>query len=405
MQEHATVQGRAALQPSLLERTKALHPLLNEQAPLAEAQGRLTDATVRALDEAGLFGFYMPRCFGGSEIWPMEALEVIEALSYGDASTAWVAMALQVAGGTAAAYLVPSAAKEIFGERIPLIAGQGAPFGRADIVPGGYRLSGHYGYGSGALHSSWLHTGGLVYESGRARTVPNMRNPDARIFITRTTDAELKENWDVLGLIATGSVDYVIKDLFVPEEFTHRQNAKRPHQGGDLYRLGISGLSTSGHTGFALGVARRALDEIAALAVAPKRPSPLAEFGGENSFHEQYGRAEAQLRAARALVFEVWNEAQTSIQRGNDLSVREMTLLRLALNHVTTVAADVTEFAYRFGGGVAARSGPLQRMFKDMHTATQHMTVSPTILRESAKELLGLLKGKVWGSRIMIDPE
>ena len=94
-------------------------------------------------------------------------------------------------------------------------------------------------------------------------------------------------------------------------------------------------------------------------------------------------------------MFEAWNEAQTSIQRGNDLSVREMTLLRLALNHVTTVAAEATEFAYRFGGGVAARRGPLQRMFKDMSVATQHMTVSPTILRESAKELLGLLKGKI----------
>jgi hypothetical protein len=135
--------------------------------------------------------------------------------------------ALQVAGGTAAAYLVPPAAKEIVAERIPLVAGQGAPFGRADIVPGGYRLSGDYGYGSGALHSSCLHTGGVVYENGKARTAPNTRNLGARLFITRTADAELKENWDVLGLIATGSVDYVIKDVFVPEEFTHRQNAKR----------------------------------------------------------------------------------------------------------------------------------------------------------------------------------
>src|SRR5688572_19371758 len=125
MQEHAAVRGGVGLRLSLLERTRALHPLLNEQAPLAEKQGRLTDATIRALDEAGLFGFYMPRCFGGSETWPVEAVEVIEALSYSDASTAWVAMALQVAGGTAAAYLAPSAAKEIFGERIPLIAGQG----------------------------------------------------------------------------------------------------------------------------------------------------------------------------------------------------------------------------------------------------------------------------------------
>ena len=123
MPEDATALRGVALETSLLERTKALHPLLNEQAPLAEAQGRLTDATIHALAKAGLFGFYMPRCFGGSELWPLEALEVIEALSYGDASTAWVAMALQVAGGTAAAYLVPSAAKEIFGEEIPTYRG------------------------------------------------------------------------------------------------------------------------------------------------------------------------------------------------------------------------------------------------------------------------------------------
>src|SRR5688500_20351752 len=101
---HPTVRGGVAPQPTLLARTKALHPLLNGRAPLAERQGRLTDSIIKALNEAGLFGFYMPRCFGGSETWPMEALEAIEALSYGDASTAWVAMALQVGRGTAAAY-------------------------------------------------------------------------------------------------------------------------------------------------------------------------------------------------------------------------------------------------------------------------------------------------------------
>jgi hypothetical protein len=72
----------------LLGRTKALHSLFNEQAPFAEARGRLTDATIQALDEASVFDFYMPRGSGGLEILPMEALEV-ETLSYGDASTAW----------------------------------------------------------------------------------------------------------------------------------------------------------------------------------------------------------------------------------------------------------------------------------------------------------------------------
>lgn len=396
---------RTSPQPSLVERAKELAAPLSDEAALSEAEGRLTARSIEALRQAGMFGTYVPQCFGGSEAWPVEALQVFEAISYADGSAGWVLMATQVCMGTAAAYLTPSAAKTVFEERTSLIAGQGAPVARADVVDGGYRLNGVYSYGSGTLQANWLHSGGLVHENGLPRRHAGTNSPDARIFITPASDAEMMGNWDVLGLRATGSVDYAIRDLFVPEEFTHRQSANRPHQGGDLYRLGISGLSTSGHTGFALGVARRALDEIAALAVASRRPSPLAELGGGETFHQEYGRAEAQLRAARAFVFDAWDGAQTTLKRGEDLSVRETTLLRLALNHVTRVAAEITEFAHIFGGGHAARSGPLQRCFKDMHMGTQHVTVSSLILREGAKELLGLSKGKIWGSRAMIAPE
>jgi alkylation response protein AidB-like acyl-CoA dehydrogenase len=395
----------ASRQPSLVDAARALGPLLSEQAPKSEAAGRLTEATMEALRDAGMMHFYMPRCFGGAEVWPLEALEIIEALSYADASTGWVTMAAQVSMATAAAYLPPTAARQIFGAGMPIVAGQGAPFGRAEVTEGGFRLSGKWGYGSGVHHAAWTHTGAMVHEHGRPRTFPGTATPDARIFIVPIDEAELLGNWDVMGLRATGSVDYVMQDVFVPEEFTHRQNAKRPHQGGDLYRLGISGLSTSGHSGFALGVARRALDEIAALSVASRRPSMIPEIGGGEVFHQLYGEAEAELRAARAFVFDAWTEVQAQLQRGNDMSVRQMTLIRMALNHVTSVAARVTEFAYKYGGGTAARAGVLQRCFRDMFTGTQHITVSPWILRECAKELLGLSEGKVWGSRAMVEPE
>lgn len=395
----------ALTEASLVQAARDLRPVLDEQAPLGEAAGRLTDATVAALRDAGMLGFYMPRCFGGAECWPLEAIEIVEALSYADASTGWVAMAWQVSMATAAAYLPPSGARAVFGEGIAIVAGQGAPFGRADLAEGGFRLTGDWGYGSGIHHAAWTHTGAMVHEAGRPRCHPGTETPDARIFIVPIGAARLRENWDVMGLRATGSIDYAMDDVFVPEDFTHRQNARTPHQGGDLYRLGISGLSTSGHTGLALGVARRALDEIATIAMAPRRTSFLAELGGGEAFHEQYGLAEAEWRAARAFALEAWADAQAALQAGQDLSPRQTTLIRLALNNATRMAVHVTELAFRYSGGAGARNGPLQRAFRDMQTGAQHITSAPVILRECAKELLGLSRGKVWGSRVMVAVE
>lgn len=137
-------------------------------------------------------------------------------------------------------------------------------------------MSGDWSYVSGLLHSEWIHTGAIVHENGTPRIDLRTRNPEARIFIIPVEQAELKRDWNVLGLRATGSIDYSIRNVSVPEEFTHLLTANRPNLGGDLYRVGILGFAAIGHTGFTLGVARRTLDEIAALANSPSpRPSPL----------------------------------------------------------------------------------------------------------------------------------
>jgi alkylation response protein AidB-like acyl-CoA dehydrogenase len=389
----------------LITKARALASLFRDQAAKNEAAGKLTDETIAALRSGDFFGLMVPRCFGGAEVGPVEALEIYEIISEADSSTGWVLMAANVGTGSAAGYLPPKGAQAVFGKRIPIIAGEGGPRGRAEVdARGGYRLTGRWSYGSGVLHAEYLHTGAMVVRNGEPRMLPGTKIPEARTFIVPIGQAKMLGNWDVLGLVATASVDYALEDVYVPEEFTHSPNALVAQQGGNLYKIGIVGMSPLGHAGVALGIGRRALDELRALANASAgRPSALAERGGGESFQEQFAAAEAKLRAGRAFCYEVWADVEATLARGDDCSPRQFTLMRLSLNHVTTAVAEVCTFAHKTGGGVALRSGVLQRCFRDMFAATQHRIVSGFMLRECGRELLGLAEGKMWTSRGLAD--
>jgi alkylation response protein AidB-like acyl-CoA dehydrogenase len=389
----------------LVENAKALDPLLRAEAAEGEELSRLTDATMDALWEAGMMGLWVPRLYGGAELWPVASLETIEALSYADGSTGWVVMAAGVGTGTGAAYIPRSGADALFGDQITIISGHGAPRGQAHVEDGGFRLSGDWSYASGIRHSTYIHTGGIIYENGKPRIDPNTGAPEFRVFVVPIEDATLKENWDVLGLRATGSIDYSIKDAFVPADYTHIQRQRTANQGGNLYKLGIWGLGGIGHTGFALGAGRRMLDELAELARADDgRPMLLPVPGGGENFETLYGDAEARFRAARALVFESWRAMEELLPEDGPIPTRALTLIRLSLVHVTAVANDIASLAFTYGGGGALREGPLQRYIRDMMAGALHATTGPLILRQCAKDLMDMAEGKVWEVRSLEDP-
>lgn len=387
------VEGRAPR--VLLEKARGMAGLLRDEAARGDVEGALTGRTIAALRDGGMFTLMAPACVGGAEAGPVAALEVIEELSLADGSTGWVVMAAGLCIGTAAAFLDDAAVETIFaGGAIPVIAGHGGPNGTAVVERGGYRLSGEWRYGSGTKHAAYIHSGAVVFENGAPRRMPN-GEPEVRIFVTPREHAVLADNWNVLGLRATGSVDYTITDLFVPEAFSHPPGVLVPKRGGHVYRIGLLGIAALGHTGFALGVGRRALDEIAAF--AREQSGPTGRLRDSDAFHEHYGAAEAHFRAARALVYETWHEITQRIAGGSPMTTRQTTLARLAMSHVTSVVADLCSFAYRTGGGVALRDGPLQRCFRDIHAGTQHLHAHPLILRECGRELAGLAQGQVWG--------
>jgi alkylation response protein AidB-like acyl-CoA dehydrogenase len=374
-------------------RAKAVAAVADQYADEGDARGQLSAAVVDALHREGLFGMWVPRSIrGGAELDPVSSLRVIEHVSYGDPSAGWVLMAAALAIGTGAAYLGDAAVEDLFsgGERLPVIAGQGTRPGTAVPAPGGFRLSGSWGFASGIKHATHIHTLGLVDGTG-----------EPRIFVLPVGQATLVENWDVLGLRGTGSIDYRIDGVLVPDAYTHFAVTESPLRGGALYTIGIAGFALICHSGWACGIGRRLLDELTAkVRLGVGRSGTLA---GSEAFHEQYARAEGKYRAARALVYETWSEVRDALETGRRLGVRQQTMTRLALAHITWCCRDIADFVYGAAGTVALRSGVLQRLFRDMHAGTQHITSAPPVIRNAGRELAGLADRQRWVFLDLVD--
>jgi len=366
-------------------RAKDVAKVADLHAEEGDRAGRLSQAVVDALHREGLFGIWVPRSVrGGLELDVLSTLQAIESMSYGDPSAGWVLMAAMLAIGTGAAYLESDAVAELFGgDRLPVIAGQGTRPGTAVPVAGGFRLSGSWSFASGIKHATHIHTLGLIEGTN-----------EPRIFVLPVEKATLIDNWDVLGLRATGSIDYKIEDVFVPEGYTHFAVTETPKRGGDQYRLGIIGLATLVHAAWAAGVGRRLLDEL-----VTKVRAGVGRSGTQASsetFHEQYAKAEGAYRAARALVQEAWSSVKETLDRGAELTLRQQTLIRLAMAHITWSGKDIADFVYKSAGTLAMRAGTIQRLYRDMQTGTSHITSAPPTFRAAGRELAGLAEGKKW---------
>jgi alkylation response protein AidB-like acyl-CoA dehydrogenase len=368
----------------LAKRAAALLPLLDEHQGYGDEHGELAPEVVEAFHREGMFKMWVPQRLGGSELGPIDSLEVIEINSYGDPSAGWVQMAACLSTGTAAAYLGPDAVDVLFADGgYPVIAGQGTRPGNARSVDGGYLVSGDWSFASGLRHGTHIHTLAIIEETG-----------EPRIFVLPVDQAQLDlDSWDVLGLRGTGSVDYTIRDVFVPEQFSHFAFS-RDGSRGDIYKLGVIAFASVCHSGWAMGVGRRLLDELRQLVAAKKgRAGSSAE---SDHFQIQFAEAEAKYRAARAFVLEAWRDVEESFAAGHPISVRQDTLIRLAMGHITKTLFEVASFVYLAGGTTALRSGPIERMVRDVHAGSQHITSAPGTWRNCGRELAGLAGGEHW---------
>ena len=360
-------------------RAKALAPLIAELAPRIDTEYNLPAELVRALHEAGLYRLLLPRSCDGFEIDLTTFAETIETLAASDASTAWC-LGQNNGCAMSAAYLDLAAAREIFAPPESVLAwgpaASGAP-ARAVVADGGYRVTGAWSFASGSRQANWL--GGLtqIVERDGSPRLDDDGKPVTRTVLFPRANAKVTDVWQVIGLRGTGSDSYAIDDLFVPDArtFTRKLAASAP---GTLYRHSTVHIHAIAFAAVGLGIARAMLEDFVALA-RTKRPT-RGNFGKvlreNNTIQNNVGLAEAQLRAARAYLFESvrggWLEAEAL--DGGGLALERRLDMRAASTFAINSAAEVADTAYRLAGSTAIFDRqPFERRFRDMHAVSQQV--------------------------------
>lgn len=373
--------GMVEASGSLGGAAEALSALAREVAPSIETQRRLPEDLVSRLRASGLFRAGAPMGVGAAEAPPAVMLRCAEEIARGDGSTGWcvsIAATSSLLGG----WLPREGLLEVFGNPENVAAGVWAPRGAARRVDGGYRVSGRWSFCSGITHSDYLFGGCMVKDGSGG-------SPTPRVLGMAVSELEVVDSWHTSGLRGTGSHDAVADDVFVPE---HRSLwlLDPPTSAAPLYRFPIFSFFALSISAAALGIARGAIDECKELAVDKVGLGSSRTLGQRPTTWAAVAAAEASLRAARAFYYQAIDEAWAAALSTQPVSVELRVGLRLAATHAVRTAADVARSMYDLGGGSAIyETSPLQRRFRDAHTATAHFQVNPATWELTGRLLLG----------------
>ena len=373
---------------TLIEEAERLSAAFAERGDEIEANRRVPADVSAQLAEAGIYRMFVPEAVGGLEVSPDIGCRVFETLARGEASCGWVSFIGATSGSTLA--LIPDAtAKEVFATPETMIAGVFAPNGRAEKTDGGFIVNGRWQWGSGTENAQWVLGGSLLMENGEPMLDPN-GNPRAHMMMFNASEVEFLDTWHVAGLRGTGSTDFQVTDVFVPDEravaYLNPRNPDRP-----LYQFPNFTFLALGIAAVTLGTARAAINELVTLAQSKKRVGNSKTMAEKSHTQMEVARAEASLRSARAFYYEAIAAAWVVAERGERMPMELRRDLRLATNNAVEASVKTVDAMYTLAGGTSVyNSSRLQRHFRDVHVATQHIMIGPDILETVGKLYLGV---------------
>jgi alkylation response protein AidB-like acyl-CoA dehydrogenase len=372
-----------------LAAAQRLAPRAAALAERIEHERALPRELVDELLDAGLLGLCLPRSLGGREAHPAQMARALEELARADGATAWCAM-IASTSSLLGAYLSPQEAELIYARGRSVTGGVFAPRGRAQRRDGAFVVDGRWSFVSGVTHCDWV-LGGCVVHDREEPILLKDGSPDVRLMLMPIDSVEVIDTWSVSGLRGTASHDITAVAQLVPAARTVSLVTDRPRHPGVLYSFPLFGLLAVGIASVALGIARGAIEDLVSLAGAKTPAAGRKTLAERATVQAQVARAEAALRAARGLVLGEVDAAWLAAERGGTMPDDHRLGLRLAANHATAAAAEVVTSMYHAGGGTSIYdSSALQRRFRDVHVATQHMMVAPITWELGGRLLFGL---------------
>jgi alkylation response protein AidB-like acyl-CoA dehydrogenase len=215
--------------------------------------------------------------------------------------------------------------------------------------------------------------------------------PDMRCAVFPRDQIIFTDGWHVTGLKGTGSYDYHVKDVFVPEHRTFPLFTREPKRGGDVFRMGIMPITGAGHAAWALGVSRSCLDDVMALAESKQRMGDPSTLAHKPTFQRDLAHHEGMWRAAWCHVRDANERVWEQVSGGTELTLSMRADLRLAATYATEASREIVEWAHLASGTTAIREGSrLERAFRDMYTGTQHAFIGEKTYIDAANVMLGL---------------
>jgi indole-3-acetate monooxygenase len=371
----------------ILECARAIAPRLRERSPDIERERQLPPDVVAMLRNTGVFRMGFARSWGGPELNSIQQTEVIEALSYGDAAAGWCAM-IGSDTGLYAAFLDEPVAKEMFPSLDMIIAGLLFPTGRAERTAGGYRLTGRWQFGSGVTHADWVVSGAFIYRDGEPESSPSGDPHDSRLMMVPREQVEIVDTWYTTGLAGTGSCDYTITDVFVPEEHTLTFDTVRNGVGP----LAHPEVHMRNMPGVPLGVARAALDHVREIACSRVHPASGTRADDYRT-QATLANCEADFVATRSGVYGSMKRQHDVLAAGgtlDDLTPDERAALPLSRLHAFRTARAIVSRLYDLLQTTSIyQVSPLDRWLRDTTTMCQHIVAQDRILQSAGAYLLG----------------
>jgi alkylation response protein AidB-like acyl-CoA dehydrogenase len=359
---------------ALVERARALVPVLRERAPETSKLRRLPDNTLADFRAAGLMALLKPKKFGGPEVRIDTAMEVTAELGRGDGSAAWVWVIL-ACHDTLAAFFPEEAQQEYWAKPDAVMASSFAPAGKAEKADGGYRLSGKWSYCSGVDHAQWLMLGAIA---GMRSLNPPI--PDLLYVLVPRADLKVIDDWHVIGLRGTGSKSVVAENIFVP---AHRVMSwvgtgdgtapgAKVHE-SPLYRAPMMAFFPFFIASPGAGIARGGLEAFIA-EMKERRTADFKPLAASPPIQLRIAEASALIDAADLLYKRSLRETMDKIFAGETLSLDHRVRSRRDQTYSLVLAKRAVEILFAAEGARGLFDDhPVQRAARDLHAVASHL--------------------------------
>jgi alkylation response protein AidB-like acyl-CoA dehydrogenase len=386
----ATVETAA----DILAAVRELAPSIAARGDEIEAARRIPADLNDQLREAGLYRMLVPRSHGGMQVGLLDVLEIVETLSVADGSVGWTATI-----GLQSPELLALLPRETFdavyadGPDVT-VGGAFGPQGQAEVVDGGYRVSGKWAFASGSDNWDLLFGNCVLVENGEPKPGVAPGQPATRAMLFQPGEAEVLDTWYTLGLRGSGSHHFAVADVFVPEERTFDIFFGAPSVAG-IYRYPI--IEFAQHIGSILiGIARGALEELVESATTRQRFSSRTTVAQTPVAQYQVGRCETALRAARELLY-AESRKLVAGEAAEDF-VGQMVPSWANNAWTAQLCVEIVETCYRIHGASSVYDGaPLQRRLRDIYTICQHAATNEASLTRAGAALFGQDVGPFFG--------